>query len=179
VTVLDVVDKLNKKHQVTEVDVIYSGAVNPAEAANLATYRLAAPGKKNSFTAKSAAIIKLKAARYNSSTNTVALTPRTPFSVSKPVQVLVYGTGPTALQDAEGRDIDGDRTGTAGGNATAIIARKGVTINDRVSTQAGPNELPQRTALLDAVLALADLNTATIPFGPALRRKPRSGKVWF
>ena len=38
---------------VTEVDVIYSGPVNLSEADNIATYRLATPGKKNSYTAKS------------------------------------------------------------------------------------------------------------------------------
>src|ERR1017187_9346071 len=114
---IKVVDKMNKKHQVTEVDVIFSGAVNSLEAASLATYRLATPGKKNSYTAKNAGIIKLKNAVYNASNNTVALTPKKPFALTKPVQVLVYGTGPTALQDSDGRDVDGDHNGTAGGNA--------------------------------------------------------------
>jgi hypothetical protein len=46
VTVTGVRDVTNKKHQVTEVLVTYSGAVNAAEADNLATYRLATAGKK-------------------------------------------------------------------------------------------------------------------------------------
>ncbi len=106
-----VIDKLNKKHQVTEVDVIFSGPVNSAEADSIAGYRLATPGKKGSYTAKNAGIIKLKRAFYTASTNTVALTPKKPFALTKPVQVLVYGMGSNALQDAEGRDIDGDDNG--------------------------------------------------------------------
>ncbi len=128
-TVTNVIDKLNKKHQVTEVDVIFSGLVNSSEADNIGTYRLATAGKNDSFTTKSAGIIKVKKAAYSPSTNTVAPTPRKPFALTKPVQVLIYGSGPTALQDAEGRDIDGDHNGTPGGNAIAIIAKKGVTVS--------------------------------------------------
>src|SRR5262249_33699391 len=117
VTVMKVIDKLNKKHQVTEIDVIFSGLVNATEAASTGKYRLATPGKKNSYTAKNAAVIKLKRALYPPSTNTVALTPKKPFALTKPVQILVYGTGATALQDANGRAIDGDHSGSAGGNA--------------------------------------------------------------
>ncbi len=32
---------------------------------------------------------------YTASSNTVALTPKKPFALTKPVQLLVYGTGPT------------------------------------------------------------------------------------
>jgi hypothetical protein len=97
VTMTKAVDKTNKKHQVTEVDVIFSGPVNSLEADSLATYRLATPGKKNSYTTKNAGIIKLKKSVHTASNNTVALTPKKPFTLTKPVQVLVYGTGPTAL----------------------------------------------------------------------------------
>ncbi len=129
VTVTKVVDKTNKKHQVAEVDVIFSGLVNASEADSLLTYRLATPGKKGSYTAKNAGVIKLKSAVYTASTSTVALMPKKPFTLTKPVELLVYGTGPNALEDAEGRLIDGDHNGTAGGNATAIIAKTGVTLD--------------------------------------------------
>ena len=92
-----------------------------AEAHSINTYRLATPGKKGLYTAKNAGIIKLRSAVYNRSSNTVALTPKVPFSLTKPVQLLVYGTGDLGLQDAEGRLIDGDHNGTAGGNAIAIL----------------------------------------------------------
>jgi len=129
VTMTGVVDETNKKHQVTEVLVTFSGAVNTAEADSINTYTLATPGKKGSYTAKNAGIIKLKSAVYNRSSDTVALTPTRPFGLTKPVQLLVYGIGPSGLQDAEGRLIDGDHNGTPGGNTVAILSKKSVTID--------------------------------------------------
>ncbi len=155
VTVTKVVDKLNKKHQVTEVDVTFSGPVNSAEADAPATYHLATPGKKNSFTAKNAGVIKLRSAKYTASTSTVTLTPRKPFALTKPVQLVVYGTGASALQDSFGRDIDGDDNATAGGNAVAILSRKMVT------STAAPLALESRNsatiAAVDALLNRGDL----------------------
>jgi len=157
VTMTKVMDKTNKKHQVTEVDVIFSGLVNSAEADTLTTYRLATPGKKGSYTAKNAKIIKLKTALYTASTNTVALTPKKPFFLTKPVQVLVYGTGPNALQDAEGRLIDGDHNGTAGGNAIAIIAKHGVTYAAVPLARTAARTPVRATAAVDALLARGEL----------------------
>ena len=52
----------NKKHLVTQIIVTLSGLVNTTEAQSPATYRLATAGKKNSFDAKNAKLIKLKSA---------------------------------------------------------------------------------------------------------------------
>ena len=156
-----VVDKTNKKHQVTEVDVTFSGPVNSLEADSLGTYRLATPGKKGSYTAKTAGIIKLQKAVYTASNNTVALTPKKPFALTKPVQVLIYGTGPTALQDSDGLAIDGDHNGTAGGNAIAIIAKKGVTVDARMSARVEARKPHTRTAVIDALLARGELGYET------------------
>jgi len=128
VTMTKVADVLNKKHQVTQVLVSFSGAVNATEADHVGTYRLATQGKGGSYTAKSAQVITLKSAIYNAKTDTVALTPSKPFALSKPVQLLVYGTGHTALQDSHGRLIDGDHNGKAGGNAVAILSGGSVKI---------------------------------------------------
>ena len=55
VTVMSVTDKTNKKHQVTQVTVVFSGSVNSTEAQMpTGIYRLATPGKKGSYTAKNA-----------------------------------------------------------------------------------------------------------------------------
>ncbi len=157
-----VVEKTNKNHQVTEVFVIFSGAVNMTEADSVTTYRLATPGKKGSYTAKNAGIIKLRSAVYNESADTVALTPKKPFALTKPVQLLVNGIGASGLHDAEGLLIDGDHNGTAGGNAIAILSKKSVTIDavEQAQTQAAQ---PTSTAIIDALLAngeLADLRRA-------------------
>ena len=133
VTVTSIKDVTNKKHQVTEILVTFSDAVNAAEADNLATYRLATAGKKGSFTAKNAKVIKLKSASYDAADNTVALTPKKAFALTKAVQLEVDGLPPSGLQDSIGRYIDGGHNGTAGGNAVAIISRGGVAIDAKVS----------------------------------------------
>jgi hypothetical protein len=48
----------------------------------------------------------LKSAQYNPATNQVALTPKKPFALTKPVQAPVNGTGKTALFDSDGRSIN-------------------------------------------------------------------------
>ncbi len=93
VTLKQVTDITNKKHQVTEVLLTFSDPVNAIEADQVGTYRLATPGKGGSYTAKNAGVIKLKSAVYTDATDTVALTLAKPFAITKPVQVLVYGTG--------------------------------------------------------------------------------------
>jgi RNA polymerase sigma-70 factor (subfamily 1) len=84
---------------------------------------LASAGNNGSFTAKNAKIAKLKSAAYNAATSTVTLTPKKSFALTKPVQLVDYGTGSSLLEDAYGRLINGDHNGTPGGNAVAIFTR--------------------------------------------------------
>jgi hypothetical protein len=96
-------------------------------------------------------IIKLKKVVYNAATDTVTLTPRTPFSLSKPVQITVDGEPPAGLQDSVGRLIDGANNGQPGSNAVAILHRNGVTL-DAVAL-VSPRGVPTlHTAAVDAVL---------------------------
>ena len=55
---------MNRKHQVTQILVTFSGAVNFQEADQTGIYRLAHPGKKGSYTARNAVVIKLRSASY-------------------------------------------------------------------------------------------------------------------
>ncbi len=129
VTMTGVQEVMNKKHQVKKLSVIFSGPLSDALAGETSIYRLATPGKKGSYTAKNAGIIKLKSAMYTSAVDTVTLTPKTPFTLAKPVQLVVSGTGASGLRDTYGRLIDGDDNGQAGSNAVAILTKKGVTID--------------------------------------------------
>ncbi len=128
VTVTGVVDVTNKKHQVTEIHVTFSGAVNSAEAVNTATYQLIKQGKHRSFVATRATIITIKSASYDPTDNQVTLIPKKPFALGKPVEVLISGEPPSGLQDADGRLIDGNRDGQPGGNATAILSKGGASL---------------------------------------------------
>jgi hypothetical protein len=100
VSVTDVELETNKKHMVTQIIVDFSGAVNVAEADSVGTYRLATAGKKGSFTAKNAAVLKLKSAVDNGALDQVTLTPKRAFALTKPVQLAVEGQ---TLQDSSGR----------------------------------------------------------------------------
>jgi hypothetical protein len=127
----------NKKHQVTGITVDFSAAVNATIAGNVATYRLALPGKRGSFTAKNATVIKLKSAVYTGGLDAVTLTPKKPFALTKPVQLVVDGQPPAGLQDTLGRLIDGNHDGQPGGNAVTVITAKGVMLSLVVASPTG------------------------------------------
>jgi uncharacterized protein YjdB len=165
VTVTSVSVVRNKKHLVTEIRVVFSGAVNPTGADNVATYRLAMPGKKGSFTAKNAKVIKLKSAVFNSSLATVTLTPKKPFALTKPVQLVVNGLPPTGLEDSVGRLIDGNHDGQAGGSAVAVLRGKGVTLSAIALSPSSGNPALRAVAMIDqeVVVGLADSQGAPRP----------------
>jgi hypothetical protein len=124
----------NKKHQVTQIIIVFSGGVNVSEADTVATYRLVMPGKKGSFVAKNAKVIALRSAVFDAAHNAVTLTPRKPFSLSKPIQLVVNGQSPSGLEDSAGRLIDGDHDGQAGGNGVAVLRRGGAKLSAVLST---------------------------------------------
>jgi hypothetical protein len=126
VTMISVQPVTNQKHEVTRIIVVFSGDLNAGKATSLATYRLAAAGKKGSFTAKNSQVIKLKSAVYNPANDSVTLTVKKAFALRKPVQLLVHGG---LLRDRWGRLIDGNHDGQPGGNAVAVLRRSGVTIS--------------------------------------------------
>ena len=110
----------NRKHMVTQIIVDYSGPVNAAEADSVATYRLATPGKKGSFTAKNATVVKLKSATIDAALDEVTLTPKKAFALTKKVELVVNGQ---ALQDSAGQLIDGADDGQAGSDYVTILQR--------------------------------------------------------
>jgi hypothetical protein len=145
VTMSSVMADTNKKHLVTKVVVTFSGAVNSAEADLTGTYRLATAGKKGSYIAKNAQVIKLKSASFNAANDTVTLTPKKAFALTKPVQLVVNGTPPSGLHDSFGRFIDG------GNNSIAILRRGGATI-EVVAAVESAARLALEPAAVDIVL---------------------------
>jgi hypothetical protein len=128
VTMSNVQEVFNKKHQVTQIIVDFSGPVNAGQADAVATYHLTTAGKHGSFTAKNARTIALASAVYNVSTDSVTLVARKPFGLTKPVQLRVAGLLPSGLTDVLGRLIDGNHDGQAGGDAVAVLSRPSVRI---------------------------------------------------
>jgi predicted GNAT superfamily acetyltransferase len=129
VTMTKVVLATNKKHQVTQIILSFSGALNAVLAQELGLYRLATAGKRGSFTARNAKVIPLTSAAYNAANDTVTLVTRKPLSLARVVQLQVNGQPPSGLEDSLGRLIDGDRNGQPGSNAVALLRRGGVTIS--------------------------------------------------
>ena len=119
---------MNKQHQVTGVVAIFSGALDFTEANNKSFYRLATPGKRGSYTARNAGIIHLRKVVYTGASDSVTLTPIKPFSLRKPVQLLIHGSASSGLQDGLGRYLDAANRGQAGSDVIAILSRNGVTI---------------------------------------------------
>jgi len=121
VTVSNVRPVTNNKHMVTEVRVSFSGPVKAFLADETGEYRLTIAGKGGSFTGRGAQVIGLRRAVYSVANNRVTLTPKRPFSLVKPVQLIVYGQPRSGLEDSLGRFIDG------GTNDVAIL-RNGAAI---------------------------------------------------
>jgi hypothetical protein len=126
VTVASVRDIQNNKHQVTQIDIVFSGPVNATQADSGANYRLVQPGTKGSFTARNAKVVNLKSAVYVAALNEVILTPKKPFALTKAVQLTVNGSTPAGVHDSSGRLIDGGDTGHAGSDDVVVISRTGV-----------------------------------------------------
>ena len=118
----------NHKQQVVQVIVYFSGPLDTAEADNKTIYRLATPGRHGSYTARNAGIIHVRMAAYRAAGYSVTLKPATPFSLKKPVQLLIHGVAPGGLEDSLGRYIDGADNGHPGSDAIAILSRSGVVL---------------------------------------------------
>ena len=120
----------NKKHQVKQIEVDWSGALNASQAPNTALYELIVANKAGQFIPKKKNLVKIKSAAY--CPDVVTLTLKTPLKITKSVELIVQGTSPSGLQDAEGRLIDGANNGMAGSNAVATISKTGVTIDAKL-----------------------------------------------
>jgi uncharacterized repeat protein (TIGR03803 family) len=124
VTMTDVQLAFNRKHQVTQIVVDFSGPVDAGLADSLATYSLTVAGRHGSFTARNARKIPLASAVYSDSTHSVTLVPVKPFGLARPVQLRVHGLLP-------------------GGDAVAILSDEGVIIEARRQ----PGGLPRLSVL--------------------------------
>ena len=115
----------DRHKKVTKLIVDFSGAVNPAQAAFVTTYRLATAGKGGSFDSKKGVkLIKVRSAVYDATSHSVTLALVKPFVLKKPIQLRINGLAPSGLDDPFGRLIDGDHDGRPGGNAVALLGKR-------------------------------------------------------
>jgi cyclophilin family peptidyl-prolyl cis-trans isomerase len=121
VTLSNVQLRENGRHQVVQIDVTFSGAVNAAEAIDLSIYQLTAAGKGGSFTGRGHRTIPLKSAKYFANDFEVVLRPRQPFSLQRKVLFQIDGVPPVGLEDVFGRYIDGADNGHPGSDVEMLL----------------------------------------------------------
>ncbi len=126
----------------------------------VATYHLASPGKRGSYTARNAGAIDLSSASYSAANETVTLTPTKPFALTKPVRLVVYASGPNGLRDTHGRFING-------GKNVVVFPKPGPVIHIAQSAEADSRTVLMPTpAAIDALLERNDLTGLRHHLGP-------------
>ena len=84
--------------------------------------------KAGQFIATKKTLLKLKSAALSGDMVTLKL--KSPLQLKKALELVVNGVAPAGLQDTEGRLIDGNHDGVAGGNAVAVIKKPGTVTID-------------------------------------------------
>jgi hypothetical protein len=120
----------DRNEKVAQIQVLFSGALNAVQAERLGIYRLATAGEDGSFDGHYSRVIKLGSAQYGANENSVTLTPRRPFSLTKVFQLRIAGEPHGGLHDSNGRLIDGDGNGKPGGNVEVVLWHPGVTFSE-------------------------------------------------
>jgi len=136
-----------KRNKVTKLVLTFSGGLADGVAQEKGLYRLVVAGRNGSFTGKNAMKIQVSRAQFNlMSPDTVTLTPKTPFALSKTVELSIDGNPPSGLQDSEGRFIDGDQGGKvivviSGGTSKieAVPVNVDLALEDLAATPANQN----------------------------------------
>ncbi len=98
----------NDTGKVSKIELYWSGPLETPLAKSKAPYVLELANRKGSYTGKGAGTIAIRKVRYDASTDTVTLTPATPFSKFKIARVLVHGSGRKALKGSHNLPISGD-----------------------------------------------------------------------
>jgi hypothetical protein len=101
-------------HAITSIALAFDAPLNSALATDGANYRLiSAKGQ----------IIGLRAISYSSATDSVTIIPTAPLGMNQYFQIVVLGTGPTAIRDIAGNILDGAGNGVPGSNYVAWFAQ--------------------------------------------------------
>ncbi len=155
--------KLSRKKSAEVVVVSFSGALDAAEAQDLAAYNLAVAPKNSKPGARHGMKVILSSAKYNPTTMAVTLTPKRPL----PTKLLQLSINTALTLDAQGRPVDGNRDGQPGGTFLTTFGKAGVSLS-RISEA---NAFPRVSAkAFDTPLAGGDLFSRR-GWGSPLRQK--------
>jgi hypothetical protein len=109
----------NGRGQISNIELFWSGPLNASLARSKAPYEIESANPKGSFTGPGSGSIAIRKVRYNIHTDVVKLTPRPFFSKFKNTQLLVLGSGPSAVTASTGRPISGNNG--ASSDATRLL----------------------------------------------------------
>ncbi|MDB5353464.1 MAG: peptidyl-prolyl cis-trans isomerase [Planctomycetota bacterium] len=113
---------VGKKGIVSSVVVHFSGPIDKVSAMTMSNYRLVSTGRDRTYGSRGSTITLFRSASYDTTSNTVTLTPRGKLSLKKTLQFQMSG-----LKDTRGRLIDATRSGKSGGTFMALVAKKDIT----------------------------------------------------
>jgi hypothetical protein len=192
------VQALGNATSITGFVVTFSGPLDPATAQDIRGYRILrqqTAGDERSFwqrlfgqgdqSQSQSAAYKIASAVYNSQTDSVTLTLTSSMPVQNGVRLVqVIGTGAHAVLGANGKPIDGDANGKAGGNFSyrfTMSVAKSVTYQtatgDTVKLSlSGPGEIVTLlpTSTQTPVIDLIDTDSATSILTGTLRKGRKS-----
>jgi MBG domain (YGX type)/YDG domain len=114
--------KVSKHKKVEGIVIQFSEALDGATAQTISSYSLATVPKTKKQKPKAVALSK---ATYNSTAFTVTLLAKKTLVVNPPLTFTIKASN---LLDALGRELDGNDSGQAGSNYTAVLSKKGVQV---------------------------------------------------
>jgi hypothetical protein len=133
--------------------VSFSDALQPGPAASLADYHLVASGKAKKGGKPSSKPVALTSAVYDPVMHTITLTPKGTVA-NKTLQLTITAAG---TLDAEGRPIDGNRDGRAGGDFQATFGKAGIRLSRAAVPLPGAGTVSRFSpAAIDALFERAD-----------------------
>jgi hypothetical protein len=126
------IEPIGDAKSITGFVVTFNGPIDPTTAQDIRGYKILRPYtiidprnfwqqlfSEHAKTHIGYAAYKLATAVYDSQSDSVTLTLASPMPVNSGLRMVqVMGTGPHAVLDANGKPIDGDANGKAGGNFT-------------------------------------------------------------
>ena len=156
-SVVDVEPQSSGGNLVSQVLVTFGVPLNAPDAQNRQTYRLVMAGKRGSFTAKSARVIAIRSAVYNAASDTVTLTMRKPFSLSKPVELLIGGTPRSILTAEPGSKSKSAAAVRVQGQNTAVLPTRTDVARSKSADVPSGRLKAGRAVLVDALLERHEL----------------------
>ncbi len=133
------VQRIGFHDQHTQVAVSFNEPLASSAVQGLTNYRILAAGLDGRFGTHDDQLIAIESAIYDSSTNTVTLTPARRLNLHRRYELIVNGSTPTGVADLAGNLLDGAGNGRPGSNYVVVLRGLGSTSRKCRSTGSSKN----------------------------------------